>query len=141
MDDQKTPYREGCDETEDETEVCPSPVSLVSEEGAPGEGEAPTDEPEPSEDAPETEPEIVPETAFVILKHTDGRVEATTTLPGFKMVRQAGLRDLRDISHALYLDVVTTIQGKVTAQESANALQQAMVKQQIAKMTQGMKKQ
>jgi len=128
-------YREGCDESKEAPEE--NVVSLAKEN---------LDEPDPEnakpqeEPQPENEQEVVPDTAFLIIRHTDGRVEATTTLPGFQMQRQAGLRDLRDISHSLYLDVCTTMNGRVTAHEAANSLQQAMVKQQISKIAQGMKK-
>lgn len=144
------PYREGCDEGMPQQEEKPPMVPRIvsdeeieeaeSDELKESGQEQETESTEQEEAQPEDENKVIPETAFLIVKHVDGRIEATTTLPGFQMQRQAGLRDLRDITHGLYLDVMSTIQGKVVAQEMGSSLQQAMVKQQISRMAQGMKK-
>ena len=155
----KKPYREGCDDAVPQQgdssstgpQLVPDEEIAAEEEGHKESGIGPDMDPSPDrepsqeeapppEQGPGPEQEIIPETAFVVVRHTDGRVEATTTLPGFKMQRQAGLRDLRDISHALFLDVSTTIQSRVSAVETSKAFQKAAIDRQISQMTQGLKK-
>jgi len=133
------PYREGCDET------VPQEQEKVETQDD-SEGEV-VDLPQKKEDPVEEtgaqeEPKMVPipDTAFLVLRHSDGRIEAVTNLPGINTSRVADLRDIRDISHSLFMDVSTTIYGKVTAREAASSLQQAVLKQQINKMAGAMKK-
>ena len=140
-DKKEEPYREGCDDTVPQEKEDDSKM----ESGMSSEENKVVDEPKTPR-LPSSEKTLsgkgapIPDTAFLVIRHLDGRIEAATSLPGLDTVRQADLRDIRDIAHALYEDVSTTIKGKVTAREAQAVFQKSMMQGQIAKMTQNMKK-
>jgi len=123
---EEKPYREGEDDSEPGTVVVvPEPVAeehTVEDEVK-----------EPEEHATETlDKDKIPITAFLVIVHQDGNVEAATSIPGIQKLRQASLRDVRDTCHALYSDIQSTFTARATSLEVTNSLKQAMAAKQIA---------
>lgn len=145
VDKKEEPYREGCDDSlpQEKESAADTEESLEEDKVTPISSSKEDEQPTTEDEQMTTEEEDrgpLPDTVFLVVRHLDGRIEAATNLPGFKSTRVADLRDIRDISHALYTDVSTTIHAKITAREAAAGLQQAMMKNQISKMTQNLKK-
>jgi hypothetical protein len=144
MSDKEKTYREGCDESVPKNEETEKPALEAVPEPTAEVSETPVEEEVlPARDADSEEAEVstkdVPETAFLVMRFSDGRVEAATTLPGLAVKRQADLRDIRDIAHSLFVDADTTITSKATATEVVAAQKQAIIKQQVASMMAGNK--
>jgi hypothetical protein len=138
-------YREGCDpdpvvkdEQEMEQDTDHDQVPPDREEpksGAiPSDGEASSvvSGPEDADTAkiPPGAAEDVPSTAFIVMMYPNGRLEIATSIPNLKMDHPPTFREIRDISHSLYDDMVATLNSKALAREVLGALTQAAVGQQ-----------
>jgi hypothetical protein len=117
----KDGYREGNEE----------PTKLHPEETV---EEAPTQEAEPQEQME------IHETAILLVLTSDGRLEAATNLPNLPVRRQASLRDIRDLCHAMYSDIQVTLMGKSAAHESSQAIQRTLAQSQIQNVAKMMRK-
>lgn len=82
----------------------------------------------------ESEEKPIPATAFVVILHQDGRIEAGTNLENMPMLRQANLRDIRDMSSALSKDVETTMTAQACAGMVSQGIAQSMRQMQEQQM-------
>jgi len=92
------------------------------------------DQPEGEQAENEGNTQEMHETAVLLVLTSDGRLEAATQLPSIPMRRQATLRDVRDICHAMYSDIQVTLVGKASAHESSAAIQRTLAQSQIKNM-------
>ena len=116
---EEKPYREGDDpiETIEQTDnVKPMPVEESVEESKV------VEIPSPEKEQPVEKDKSATVTAVLLALFEDGRMEASTKLPGIPMQRQADLRDIRIMCRSMYDDVSMTLNGQATAHETANAM-------------------
>lgn len=142
---EEKPYREG-DDPETEPASAPEVGVQVTKVTVAGDGDAEPEEGTPEEpvDAPEGEEgdepaEAVPVTAFLVVVHDAGRVDAVVGLPRdvFPRQRDATLRDVRDASVGLAMDsIVTMVVGG-----TSEAVGKSMAKAAEAHMVQRMRQQ
>ena len=78
--------------------------------------------------------QTIPNTGFFVIQYPDGRVDVSVDIPGLEVDHQPGMREIRDISHSLYLDMNNMIHANQFGSQFQKALVAATKKKEDNKV-------